>query len=106
MANQNWFQPYFEQPGLEKVHSKSPFCESTYDLLLLSFLVVCSSDTYAPIKPVKQVAYHQPMKQTPKYRQNKRGAKKWILKLSLKSGDLGARTASFGIIGHQMRNWE
>jgi hypothetical protein len=27
MANQNWFEPYFEQPGLEKVHSKSPFCE-------------------------------------------------------------------------------
>jgi hypothetical protein len=47
-----------------------------------------------------------PMKHTPKHRQNKRGAKKWILKLSLKWGDLGARTASFGIIGHQMPNWE
>jgi hypothetical protein len=25
---------------------------------------------------------------------------------SLKSDDQGARTASFGIIGHQTRNWE
>jgi hypothetical protein len=28
------------------------------------------------------------------------------LKLSLKSGDSGARTASFGLIGHQMCNCE
>jgi hypothetical protein len=28
------------------------------------------------------------------------------LKLSVKSGDYGVRMASFGIIGHQMRNWE
>jgi hypothetical protein len=29
-----------------------------------------------------------------------------ILELSLKSGDQGARTASFGIIGHQTPNWD
>ncbi len=29
-----------------------------------------------------------------------------VLEFSLKSGDKGARTACFGIIGHQTRNWE
>jgi hypothetical protein len=30
----------------------------------------------------------------------------WVIKLSVKSGEVirGARTACFGIIGHQMRN--
>ncbi len=28
------------------------------------------------------------------------------IELSLKSGDQGVRTASFGIIGHQTLNWE
>jgi hypothetical protein len=30
----------------------------------------------------------------------------YILKLSVKSGDKGLRTASFSIIGHRMCNWE
>jgi hypothetical protein len=29
-----------------------------------------------------------------------------LIKISIKSGDQGARTASFGIIRHQMPNWE
>jgi hypothetical protein len=30
----------------------------------------------------------------------------YTLEFSIKSGDQGARTASFGIIGHQTRNWD
>lgn len=48
---------------------------------------------------VKQVAYHQPnpMKHTPKHKQNKRGAKKWILKLSpLKFRRFGGENGQFG----------
>jgi hypothetical protein len=52
MANKNWFQTkILNNQALEKVHCKSPFCESTYDCSFCHFLVVCSSDTYAPIKP-------------------------------------------------------
>jgi hypothetical protein len=63
-------------------------------LALLLFLVVCSSDTYAPIKPVKQVAY-QPHEAYSKTQTKQEGSKKVDIKVIPKVRRFGGENGQF-----------
>jgi hypothetical protein len=63
----------------------------------LSFLVVCSSDTYAPIKPLKQVAY-QPNEAHSKTHTKQEGSKKVDIKVIPKSQAIWGRERPVSVL--------
>ncbi len=92
--------------ALKKSIPKGHFVRVPMIAPFVIFLVVCSSDTYAPIKPVKQVAY-QPHEAYSKTQTKQEGSEKVDIKVIPKVRRFGGRERhSFGIIGHQMPNWE